>query len=99
MLCSSSHCPKYNECIHACINNFESRYDQVEDLYSYGYGIYTTDKCETHSVCGFTGNYAMFVPKNDNIYDKLLQMIKDMEPHQITIEEWLEEKEKNNGTF
>jgi len=101
MLCCSDCCPKYKDCARACINaEYKNRLDQVEGLYTYGscsiQYVNGEVKLNEHYICGPTSNYAMFIPKISPEYDKVFKKFKELQGHQITIDEWIEEKEKQD---
>ena len=104
MLCCSDCCPKYKDCALACINaEYKNRLDQVESLYTYGscsiQYVNGEVKMNENYMCGPTSNYAMFIPKISPEYDKVFRKFKELQGHQITMDEWMEEKEKQDLTM
>lgn len=65
MICCSVHCERNYKC-GKYINNLSMKYRKelqtVESLDSFGWGSISTEGCETHTYCGFNGNYAMYEP-------------------------------------
>lgn len=101
MLCCSNCCPKYKDCARAYINaEYKNRLDQVENLYTYGscsiQYVNGEIKMKENYMCGPTSNYAMFIPKISPEYDKVFKKFKELQSHQITMDEWIEEKEKQD---
>lgn len=65
MVCCSGSCEKCTKC-GRYIYNLSTKYREgahtVEALASFGWGSISTDKCESHYMCGPNGNYAMYEP-------------------------------------
>ena len=92
MLCCSSDCEKYTQCAHSGINNPGS-IEQIIDWARHGScSIQYKDGRvvkEEHYDCGPTSNYAMYTP-----YIPLESIIFPEHYHQVTIDEWIKEKDK-----
>ena len=91
MLCCSYDCEKYTECAHACINNPGST-DYVVDWarngscsIQYRNGQVVTNE---NYDCGAIGKYAMYTP--------YVRLTIPEHYHQVTMDEWMEEKEKQD---
>ena len=91
MLCCSYDCEKYAGCAHACINNPGST-DYVVDWARNGSCSiqYINGQVVTNEDydCGPIGKYAMYTP--------YVRLTIPEHYHQITIDEWIEEKEKQD---
>ena len=91
MLCCSYDCEKYVECAHACINNPNST-DYIVDWARNGSCSiqYVNGQVVTNENydCGAVGKYAMYTP--------YIKLTIPEHYHQITIDEWIEEKEKQD---
>lgn len=91
MLCCSYDCEKYTECAHACINNPGST-DYVVDWARNGSCSiqYINGQVVTNENydCGAIGKYAMYTP--------YVRLTIPEHYHQVTIDEWIEEKEKQD---
>lgn len=63
MICCSNYCPKNNKCgkyIYNLSTKYRSGIHTVEPLDSFGWGSISNYGCEVHTMCGASGNYAMF---------------------------------------
>lgn len=65
MICCSFQCEKCNKC-GRYIYNLSAKYrigtHTVEPLDSFGWCKISNEGCESHTYCGFNGNYAMYEP-------------------------------------
>ena len=80
MLCCSSQCPRYTQCLRADYNNKDNTMQPVENLYTFGscFIQYKDGKAEMleRYCCGEPGKWSMYIPKEQEEKEEMNDMLK-----------------------
>lgn len=95
LICCSSDCEKCKQCgryIYNLSDKYKNQVNTIEPLASFGWGSIGMNAqgethYETHTDCGFNGNYAMFEPIEGSIFSKGLNPnnILPLQPNTISL--------------